>query len=238
MHTSDLAIRLNHLSWPVITNELSSQGFASIASILQPDECASLVGLYAQEPHFRKIISMARHGFGQGEYKYFTYPLPTLVQTLREVIYPYLVPVANHWMQALKLPIRYPTSFAEWISLCQQHNQTKPTPLMLRYEAGGYNTLHQDLYGEVFFPFQSVVFLNKLAVDYSGGEFVLTEQRPRSQSKAQVLAPDQGDMVLFTTHFRPAKSAKGYYRAAMRHGVSPVRAGVRHTLGIIFHDAV
>lgn len=181
---------------------------------------------------------MEWYRFGLGEYKYFDYPLPDMLQTIREHIYPHLVSVANLWMEVLKTGIKYPSSLSELHALCQNQNQLKPTVLILKYGPGGYNTLHQDLYGEVYFPFQLVLFLTEPDQDYLGGEFVMTEQVPRAQSKAIVLSPRKGDILLFTTNFRPVKGTRGYYRANMRHGVSEVREGKRKTLGIIFHDAL
>jgi uncharacterized protein len=180
---------------------------------------------------------MARYQFGLGEYKYFNYPLPNLVQQLRTEVYPHLAKVADHWMNVLNINNLFPKKHEELIEICHQNKQKKPTPLILKYGEGGYNTLHQDLYGDVWFPFQMVIFLNEPDRDFTGGEFVLIEQRPRMQSVAEVLSPKQGDILIFTTNFRPVKGTKGYYRTNMRHGVSKVRSGVRHTLGIIFHDA-
>ena len=181
---------------------------------------------------------MSRYRFGQGEYKYFRYPLPSLVQTIREEIYLKLAPVANRWMEVLNTDQVFPATHHELQTRCRNHQQTKPTPLILRYEGGGYNTLHQDLYGEVFFPIQLVLFLSEPNNDYTGGEFVLVEQRPRAQSKAIVLLPKQGDMLLFATRYRPVRGARGFYRVSIKHGVSEVKGGERYTLGIIFHDAI
>ena len=208
-----------------------------LPGLLSPDECADLIALYDQPEPFRKTIVMERFRFGRGEYKYFQYPLPASVQHLREMLYPALVPVANAWMVALKQPIRYPDTLAEFHALCAGQGQTKPTPLLLRYESGGYNALHQDLYGTVFFPFQVVVLLNEPGRDFTGGEFVLIEQRPRAQSKAIVLSPKQGNAVVFTTNSRPVEGSRGPYRVSMKHGVSEVLTGHRNTLGIIFHEA-
>jgi uncharacterized protein len=180
---------------------------------------------------------MARYQFGIGEYKYFNYPLPSLVQTLRTEVYPHLAKVANRWMNVLNIKTLFPEKHEDLLKICHRNGQNRPTPLILKYTVGGYNTLHQDLYGDVWFPFQMVIFLNEPNQDFTGGEFVLIEQRPRMQSVAEVLSPKQGDMLIFTTNFRPVKGTKGYYRTNMRHGVSKVRSGIRHTLGIIFHDA-
>ena len=181
---------------------------------------------------------MERYRFGLGEYKYFNYPLPPIIQEAREAIYQLLAPVANEWMKYLNIDREFPAEFLKWQALCHQHAQDKPTVLILKYGKGGHNTLHQDLYGEVFFPIQAVLFLDEYGKDYTGGEFVMTQQTPRAQSKAIVLTPRKGDMLLFTTNFRPVKGSKGYYRVNMKHGVSEVRDGHRHTLGIIFHDAL
>jgi hypothetical protein len=195
------------------------------------------VALFDEDRRFRSHIDMARYRFGEGEYKYFAAPLPSVVQTLRESLYPELAPVANAWMEALGDRTRFPTTLAGLLDACARHKQTRPTPLLLRYAPGDYNCLHQDLYGDVYFPLQTAFFLNAPGVDYTGGEFVLLEQRPRAQSAAEVIVPPQGAAVMFTTRLRPMKGTRGYYRVNMRHGVSRVRSGQRHTLGIIFHDA-
>lgn len=225
------------INWPFVTDEMHKNGYATISNLLTNEECNSLVQMYPLHDRYRKTVVMERHRFGKGEYKYFDYPLPDLLQSIRENMYPYLAPIANTWMKALKLETRYPRSLQELQALCQQQNQEKSTVLILKYGEGGYNTLHQDVYGEVYFPIQLVLFLSEPEKDYQGGEFVLTEQVPRAQSKAMVLKPSKGDALLFTTNFRPIKGVKGYYRAKMRHGVSAVRLGKRYTLGIIFHDA-
>lgn len=216
---------------------LDSQGFTIIPAVWSKTICRQMIRLYDEPQHFRKTISMERYRFGAGEYKYFTYPLPDAIQQLRETLYSTIYPVANTWSKALQLKTQYPPTHNEFLAWCKKHEQTLATPLLLKYGAGGYNTLHQDLYGEVYFPFQAVVFLNEPGVDYTGGEFVLTQQVPRAQSKAQVLQPKQGDVLIFTTRFRPQKGSKGYYRVNVKHGVSEVHSGQRHTLGIIFHDA-
>ena len=200
--------------------------------------CKELISEYDNSALYRKTITMERYRFGLGQYKYFNYPLPDLIQTLREAIYPKLAPVANAWMIMLKIEETFPDKFDELQRLCHENNQTKPTVLILKYDKGGYNTLHQDLYGDIFFPFQLVFFLNEIDDDYTGGEFVLTQQIPRAQSKAIVLRPHKGDMLIITTNFRPIKGGKGSYRAQMKHGVSEVHDGERHVLGIIFHDAL
>ena len=217
---------------------LNQTGFATIPEVFSKQECEQMAGLYDDEKYFRKTIDMARYQFGSGEYKYFKHPLPDLVQLLRKSLYPLLAPVANDWMSKLKIQTSFPDSLSEFQKICVKHGQSKATPLLLKYKTGGYNTLHQDLYGAVWFPFQVVVFLSQAGEDYTGGEFVLVEQRPRMQSKARVLSPKQGDVLVFTTQFRPVAGTKGWYRVGMKHGVSEVLSGKRQTLGIIFHDAV
>lgn len=229
--------RINALDWDTINGELHQRGYSVINSVLPVESCQELIKCFGQTDRFRKTVVMARHGYGQGEYKYFNYPLPELVQAMRQQIYPHLVPVANQWMQLLNIDISYPDTLTALHALCHRSHQNQPTPLLLKYQAGGYNTLHQDLYGEVYFPFQLAIVLDTAGEDYSGGEFVITQQKPRAQSRAIVLNPGRGDMIIFTTNFRPVKGQRGYYRATMRHGVSEVLQGERHTLGIIFHDA-
>jgi uncharacterized protein len=228
---------IENLNWPEITENLNQKGFAQINRLITDSQCDNLKYLYTQSSYFRKTIVMERYRFGLGEYKYFQYPLPELIQEIRENIYTKIAPIANKWMQLLNIKTIFPAQLAELHAICEQNNQTKPTVLMLKYGKGGFNTLHQDLYGEVFFPFQMVLFLNEPQKDFEGGEFVLTEQIPRAQSKAIVLKPKKGEALIFTTNFRPIKGTKGYYRAKMRHGVAEVIDGERHTLGIIFHDA-
>lgn len=230
--------RLDALDWASICPPLAQKGYVVVPNVLTPAECATLIDGYDTADTYRKTIQMERYRFGQGEYKYFQYPLPDLITDIRETVYPRIVPVANQWMKALRLETRFPHTHAELKQLCHQHGQTRPTVLILRYGQGGFNTLHQDLYGEVYFPMQLVLFLNQAGEDYTGGEFVLTESIPRAQSKATVLNPGKGDMLLFTTNFRPESGQKGFYRVSMKHGVSPLHSGSRHTLGIIFHDAV
>lgn len=220
-----------------IAPEMNDKGYAIIPDLLTGDECDALKEQFNNAGLYRKTIQMERYRFGMGEYKYYSYPLPALIQQLREGFYPVIAPIANNWMRVLNIDKQFPGSLNQLTELCYQHGQTSPTPLMLKYGKGGYNTLHQDLYGEIFFPMQLVVFLNEPGVDYEGGEFVLIEQRPRAQSKAIVLKPRKGDILLFTTNFRPVKGSKGYYRVNMKHGVSELTNGERHTLGIIFHDA-
>jgi len=228
---------IEQLDWDSISNQLNAQGYALATQVLTSAECDSLIQQYDDQSLYRKTIVMERYRFGLGEYKYFNYPLPGIIQQIRERVYPKLAPVANNWMKVLNIDQQFPVSLGELLEQCHAHHQTKPTPLILRYDRGGYNTLHQDLYGEVFFPMQLVLFLNEPGADYDGGEFVLIEQRPRAQSKAIVLKPKKGDMLIFTTNFRPVKGSKGYYRVNMKHGVSEVTSGRRHTLGVIFHDA-
>ena len=225
------------MNWDSIYLNLKENGFAVLPNVLSEPECQHLVGYYDDNHFYRTTVNMQRYRFGRGEYKYFTYPLPLVVQSLREILYPHLRSLANEWMKLLNTNITFPADHGELIDRCREHQQTKPTPLMLRYDAGGYNTLHQDLYGEIFFPFQVVIVLTQPGSDHDGGEFVLTEQVPRAQSKVAVLRPNQGDAIIFTTNFRPIKGSKGYYRAKMKHGVSEIKSGTRYSLGIIFHDA-
>lgn len=208
-----------------------------LPQLLAPSECEALAALYSQEELFRSRVVMSRHGFGRGEYQYFSYPLPDLIAGLRTALYPQLMPLANRWNSVMGLDVRYPPAHADFISRCHLAGQSRPTPLLLQYEAGDYNCLHQDLYGEHVFPLQATVLLSQPARDFTGGEFVLTEQRPRMQSLAQVVPLEQGDAVAFAVHHRPVQGARGIYRVNMRHGVSRLRSGRRHTLGIIFHDA-
>jgi hypothetical protein len=226
------------MDWRTLTEDMHAKGYAHVPDLLTHERCKQLIADYDIPNLYRKTITMERYRFGLGEYKYFRYPLPALIQTIRETVYPNLVPIANRWMEWLRIDQRFPAEFAELQTHCHQNNQMMPTVLILKYGPGGHNTLHQDLYGEVFFPIQLVFFLNEPETEYTGGEFVLTQQVPRAQSKAIVLRPGRGDMLLFTTNFRPIKGERGFYRAQMRHGVSEVHRGHRHTLGIIFHDAV
>lgn len=230
--------RLQAKDWQTAAESLTDKGYAVVREVLTPEECKELITAYQSDNSYRKTISMERYRFGMGEYKYFQYPLPQLITDIRETVYPYIAPVANQWMKALNIDKHFPATHQELKALCHEHGQTKPTVLILRYGEGGFNTLHQDLYGDIYFPMQLVLFLNEADEDYTGGEFVLTESIPRAQSKANVLKPKRGDMLLFTTNFRPVKGSKGYYRVSMKHGVSPLHSGNRHTLGIIFHDAL
>jgi uncharacterized protein len=226
-----------NLDWTSIETSLNNKGYAKLSNALSKEECELLTKLYPNPELFRSVINMQRYRFGKGEYKYFNYPLPTIIQQLREGLYKPLSKIANEWMQQLSIDKKFPTTHQELIAQCHDHQQPRPTPLMLRYEAGGFNTLHQDLYGEIYFPFQIVFVLTQQGRDHEGGELVLTEQVPRAQSKAEVVTPNQGDAVIFTTNFRPVKGTKGYYRANMKHGISEVKSGVRYAMGIIFHDA-
>jgi hypothetical protein len=230
--------KISGIDWQRVTEEVNEKGYALVLQFLPNQYCEQLIGEYDNSDLYRKTITMERHGFGLGEYKYFKYPLPDLIQTVRREIYPKLTPVANTWMKVLNIKRQLPDQFDEFQRLCHDNNQTKPTVLILKYGKGGHNTLHQDLYGNIFFPFQLVLFLNEPDDDYTGGEFVLTQHTPRAQSKAIVLRPSKGDMLILTTNFRPVKGSKGYYRVQMRHGISEVHDGDRHTLGIIFHDAL
>jgi hypothetical protein len=228
---------VDRLDWPAIAAGLDAHGCAVIGPLLSPAECGAICAMYAAEAPFRSRIVMARHGFGRGEYKYFAYPLPPVVAALRSALYPPLARIANRWGEQLKLPVRYPADHAEYLARCHAAGQAKPTPLLLQYEAGDYNCLHQDLYGEHVFPLQVAVLLSEPGADFTGGEFVLTEQRPRMQSRAEVVPLRQGEGVVFPVHHRPVAGTRGIYRVTMRHGVSRLRSGRRHTLGVIFHDA-
>lgn len=225
------------LQWPALGHKLYEQGHAAIPELLSPEECRELIAGYSEDSLYRSTIDMQRYRFGKGEYRYFAYPLPGLIARLRTSIYPHLAPIANHWMQSLEMPIEYPSELNEFLDQCHKASQRRPTPLILRYEAGGFNTLHQDLYGDVYFPFQVVIVLTEPGKDHDGGESVFVEQLPRAQSKATVIAPHQGDAIIFTTNFRPVKGTRGWYRAKMKHGISPVTRGNRYACGIIFHDA-
>ncbi|MGN7722142.1 2OG-Fe(II) oxygenase [Chitinophaga sp. 22620] len=229
--------KIDRTDWAAVAAELHDKGYAIVPGMLRPLECTALTVAYIDAQLYRKTISMERYRFGAGEYKYFRYPLPPLIQQIRENVYPHLAPVANRWMQVLNIPRVYPPAHAELLEECRKAGQDKPTVLILQYGQGGHNTLHQDLYGDVFFPFQLVLFLSQPGHDHTGGEFVLVEQRPRAQSRPIVLRPGKGDMLIFTTNFRPVQGSKGYYRVNMKHGVSEVKDGHRYTLGIIFHDA-
>jgi len=229
--------RLEQLDWQAIEQSLWEHGYAKTPPVLTPEECAELVALYTDDTRFRSRIDMKRYRFGVGEYKYFADPLPSLIQALRTHAYPSLAAIANRWMHALRVPQRFPQSLSEFLDHCRQQGQVKPTPLLLYYETGGYNCLHQDLYGDVVFPLQLACFLSQHGSDYTGGEFLLVEQRPRAQSRGEAIQTEQGEIIVFTTCYRPARGARGYYRAQMRHGVSRLLSGSRYTLGVIFHNA-
>jgi uncharacterized protein len=234
---SPATARLAALDWTDIAAQLDRHGCATIGPVLSVRECASLAEMYVTEEPFRSRVIMARHGFGRGEYKYFAYPLPAAIASLRAALYPPLAQIANRWNEVMGIAVRYPIDHAAYLERCDRAGQSKPTPLLLRYGPGDYNCLHQDLYGEHVFPLQATFLLSQPQVDFQGGEFVLVEQRPRMQSRAEVVPLVQGEGVIFPVHHRPARGARGAYRVNMRHGVSRVRSGHRHTLGVIFHDA-
>ncbi|MFJ2478656.1 2OG-Fe(II) oxygenase [Pseudomonas sp. NPDC087598] len=229
--------RLDSLDWASLEQPLDQDGCAIIRNLLPAESCDRLSALYPQAEPFRSQVIMARHGFGRGEYKYFRYPLPTVVERLRTALYPRLVTVANRWYERMRLATRFPPTHDEFLRCCHAAGQVRPTPLLLQYGPQDYNCLHQDLYGELVFPLQIAVLLSEPGKDFSGGEFVLTEQRPRMQSRPQVLDLKKGDAVIFAVNQRPIQGGRGDYRVTMRHGVSRLHSGKRHTLGIIFHDA-
>ena len=237
VRSEDIASRVHRLDWPQIVNDLDSYGCAVAKGVLLPEQCRGLAKLYEHDDLFRSRIVMARHGFGRGEYKYWAYPLPAAVATLRGALYPRLVEIANRWNETLKIEARYPAAHAEYLEQCHKAGQTKPTPLLLQYGEGDFNCLHQDVYGDLVFPLQVAFLLSDPGKDFTGGEFVLTEQRPRMQSRAEVVRLGQGDGVIFAVHHRPVQGTRGAYRVNLRHGVSRIRSGHRHTMGIIFHDA-
>ena len=234
---STVSGRLESLDWATLEDELASYGCAVLPALLSPTECATMIRLYETDDLFRSSVTMARHGFGRGEYKYFAYPLPPLVAELRSALYAPLAAIANRWHDGIGNDLRYPLKHADFIERCHQAGQCRPTPLLLRYGAGDYNCLHQDLYGEHAFPLQAAFLLNQPGADFTGGEFVLTEQRPRMQSRAEVVPLGRGQGVIFAVSWRPVRGTRGTYRVNMRHGVSRLRTGRRHTLGVIFHDA-
>lgn len=225
---------LEDQDWSAVASGLDAQGWAVLPGLLDAEQCAAAIALYDERERFRSEVIMARHGFGRGAYRYFAYPLPPLVQALRTALYPRLAPIANRWHERMGMPRRFPEAHADYLAECHAAGQTRPTPLLLRYGPGDYNCLHQDLYGEHVFPLQCAVLLSD---GFEGGELVLTEQRPRMQSRAAVVPLRQGDAVIFAVSQRPVRGGKGDYRVTMRHGVSEIRSGARHTLGIIFHDA-
>ena len=229
--------RLSQLDWQAIEKSLWEQGYATTPSVLTHGECRALIGLYAEPERFRKRIDMERHRFGVGDYQYFADPLPPLVKQMRTHAYPPLSQIANRWMSALRQPESFPSTLSKFLTVCKENDQVKPTPLLLHYEQEGYNCLHQDLYGTIAFPLQIAFFLSRPGTDYTGGEFLLVEQRPRAQSRGVAITLQQGGGIIFTTRYRPARGKRGYYRMTVRHGVSTITSGQRYTLGIIFHNA-
>ncbi|HZZ12952.1 MAG TPA: 2OG-Fe(II) oxygenase [Paraburkholderia sp.] len=236
-HAARLNERIDTTDWSGVEEELNRYGCAMLRQLTSAQECDALTALYAREALYRSRVVMARHGFGRGEYKYFAYPLPPIVDELRTALYPRLAPVANRWNEIMGIDIRYPAAHAEFLARCHAAGQTRPTPLMLQYATDDYNCLHQDLYGEHVFPLQVAILLSAPGEDFTGGEFVMTEQRPRMQSRTEVVPLGKGDAVVFAVHQRPVQGTRGPYRVNLRHGVSRLRSGQRHTLGVIFHDA-
>lgn len=234
---TSVAVRLTGLDWDQLATELDREGFAIVPGLLDGETCAALTATYGDDRRFRSRVVMARHGFGRGEYKYFDNPLPPVVGALRTALYPPLSGIANRWNDALGIDARFPGTLAPYLEACHTAGQTKPTPLILKYEADDYNCLHQDLYGEMVFPLQTAILLSRPGEDFTGGEFVMTEQRPRMQSRAMVVPLQQGDGVIFPVRQRPVQGVKRRYRVNMRHGVSRMSSGQRFTLGVIFHDA-
>jgi hypothetical protein len=235
--SSDIVARVGAIDWAQASDDLDAQGCAVLQGLLTPGECGALAALYGDDKHFRSRIVMGSHGFGRGEYKYFAYPLPDLIAQLRPALYARLYDIANRWNEAMGIEIRYPDRHEVFLKRCHAAGQSRPTPLLLQYEAGDYNCLHQDLYGEHVFPLQVAILLSEPGRDFTGGEFVLAEQRPRMQSRAEVVPLAQGDAVAFAVHHRPVQGTRGFYRVNLRHGVSRLRSGHRHTVGVIFHDA-
>jgi uncharacterized protein len=231
------ASRVARIDWGKAASELNEWGCTVLEKLLSREECGALASLYPDDRQFRSRIVMERHGFGKGEYKYFAYPLPRLIGELRNALYSRFVPIVNHWNERLRVGVRYPAKLEDFLQLCHAAGQLRPTPLLLKYESGDYNCLHQDLYGELAFPLQTAILLSRPGEDFTGGEFVLTEQRPRMQSRAEVVPLRQGDAVVFAVCHRPVKGTRDDYRVNLRHGVSRIRSGHRYTLGIIFHDA-
>ena len=237
VHASDMLARVDTIDWASVESELDAHGCAVLKRLLKRSDCRELAALYRDDSHFRSRIVMDRHGFGRGEYKYFSYPLPDLITQLRPVLYARLCGIANRWNETMGIDIRYPENHEAFLKRCHAAGQTRPTPLLLQYEAGDYNCLHQDLYGEHVFPLQVAILLSEPGLDFEGGEFVVTEQRPRMQSRAEVVVLSQGDAVAFAVHHRPVRGTRSTYRLTLRHGVSRLRSGKRHTAGVIFHDA-
>ncbi|WP_235851470.1 2OG-Fe(II) oxygenase [Paraburkholderia acidicola] len=235
---TSIAPRVDTADWPRIARELDQYGCAVLPGLLDARECGALAALYPRDDLYRSRVVMARHGFGRGEYRYFDYPLPDVVGGLRTTLYPHLVPVANRWNETMGIEVRYPATHTAFLRRCHDAGQLRPTPLILQYGKDDYNCLHQDLYGEHVFPLQAAILLSEPGVDFSGGEFVMTEQRPRMQSRVEVVPLHKGDAVIFAVHHRPVQGTRGAYRVNLRHGVSRLRSGHRHTLGVIFHDAL
>jgi hypothetical protein len=235
--SSDIPSRIVAIDWTQAIAGLDAQGCAVLNNLLSPDECNAIASLYPDDTHFRSRVMMGSHGFGRGEYKYFSYPLPSLIAGLRPLLYEKLRDVANRWNEAMGIDIRYPPAHSAFLKRCHDAGQVRPTPLLLQYGAGDYNCLHQDLYGEHVFPLQVTILLSEPGRDFTGGEFVLTEQRPRMQSRPEVVPLGRGDAVAFAVHHRPVQGTRGVYRVNLRHGVSRIRSGHRYTLGVIFHDA-
>jgi uncharacterized protein len=233
----DINTRVEAIDWASASTHLDGYGWTMLKTLLTADECESIARLYEDDRRFRSRVVMASHGFGQGEYKYFAYPLPDIVTELRMALYPRLAPITNRWNESMRVDVRFPGELADFIRRCHKAGQTRPTPLLLQYGAGDFNALHQDVYGEHMFPLQTTILLSEPEKDFTGGEFVLTEQRPRMQSRAEVVPLRRGDAVVFAVRDRPVQGTRGTYRVRMRHGVSRLRSGHRHTLGVIFHDA-
>jgi uncharacterized protein len=229
--------RVGAYDWTAIAEHLDAHGWASFPNLLTPSEALAIAGLYDDDSRFRSHVIMAKHGFGRGEYKYFSYPLPATITDLRTALYPRLAPIANRWNESMGIDVRYPRTHAEFLKRCHDAGQTRPTPLLLQYGEGDFNALHQDVYGEHIFPLQAMVLLSEPNEDFTGGEFVLTEQRPRMQSRAEVVPVRRGDGLVWAVRHRPVQGTRGTYRVNMRHGVSRLRSGHRHTVGVIFHDA-
>ena len=232
-----IADRIQSLDWAAIGQQMDADGFARLPALLTPEECAELRDLYADDRHFRKRIDMARHRFGEGQYKYLDYPLPATILELRTALYPPLAEIANRWAEALSSSTRFPADHAAFLEHCHRLGQQRATPLILRYEAGGYNAMHQDVYGPATFPLQVVFGLSQPGIDFVGGEFIVVEQRPRAQSRATAITMAQGEAIAFTTREKPVAGTRAYYRVNLRHGVSRLESGLRFTLGVIFHDA-
>ena len=237
MTAGNLQSRIERLDWTAIRASLDDRGHTTTPTILTPAECREVIALYDRREVFRNRVVMERFGYGVGEYKYFAAPVPPIVAALRTAFYERLAPIASDWMRALRLGEGFPGELDAFLEICARSGQGKPTPLMLRYEAGGYNCMHQDLYGEVFFPIQMTIVLSRRAVDFEGGEFLLTEQRPRAQSRGEAITLERGEAIIFATRWRPVPGTRGHYRVNVRHGVSRLKAGRRFSLGVIFHNA-